>query len=218
MSGMPCFDHIQLTGRPLIVCDIDEVALEFITPFRNFLLSQGHDLLARSFRLQGNVVFTETGEPIAEAGMKALLEAFFLTQDAWQTPAPRAVETLAALAADVDLVFLTAMPPRHTALRRKLLDQHGLTYPLLATEAPKGPVIRQLISDVTVPTVFIDDIARNLQSVREHVPECLLINLMANEDFRLMSPFPGDGILIAESWAEAEVIIRRHLFDTPLAR
>ena len=215
MAGMPSFDHIQLTGRPLIVCDIDEVVLEFITPFQNFLRSQAHDLLPRSFRLHGNVVLGKTGEPVAESDMKALLEAFFLAQDAWQIPAPRAVETLEALSREADLIFLTAMPPRHTHIRRALLDRHELLYPLLATEGPKGPVIRHLISKAPVPTVFLDDIARNLQSVREHVPDCLLINLMVNDDFRLMAPPPGDGILVVESWGEAETLIRKHLSGNP---
>ncbi|MDQ0320312.1 hypothetical protein QO002_002450 [Pararhizobium capsulatum DSM 1112] len=212
MAGMPDFDDIKLTGRPLIVCDIDEVVLEFVTPFRDFLRSQGHDLLPRSFRLTGNVVLENTGEPVAEGDVKALLEAFFLVQESWQVPAPRAVETLESLARDADLIFLTAMPPRHTAIRRALLDRHDLHYPLLATEDAKGPVIRQLTAQAPVPTAFLDDIARNLHSVRDSVPDCLLIHLMANEGFRRMAPPAGDGVLLAESWDEAEVLIRKHFF------
>ncbi|OBZ96298.1 hypothetical protein ADU59_08120 [Pararhizobium polonicum] len=210
MTDVLDLNHIHLSDRPLIVCDIDEVVLEFLTPFRDFLRASGRDLLPRSFRLHGNVVQRDSGEPVADQMTTDLLEEFFVQQDAWQTPADRVVETLASLSADADIIFLTAMPPRHTGVRRALLDRHGLHYPLLASEEPKGPIIKRLHDARDVPLVFIDDILRNLQSVRTHAPECLLVNLMANADFRAMAPDPGDGILKADSWTDAAEIIRGH--------
>ncbi|TCM57525.1 hypothetical protein C8J36_102325 [Rhizobium sp. PP-F2F-G48] len=207
-----CFDHITLTDRPLIVCDIDEVVLEFVTPFQTFLKAGGRELLPRSFRLHGNIVPLGSTEPVPDAMVPTLLEDFFQTQDAWQTPARQAAETLADLSGEADIVFLTAMPPRHTEVRRRLLDRHGLSaYPLLATEAPKGPVVRQLHDARDVPVVFIDDILRNLESVRAHAPDCLLIRLMANAEFLAMAPAPSEGIESAADWADAARIIRRHL-------
>lgn len=203
-------NHIHLADRPLIVCDVDEVVLEFLTPFRNFLLSSGRDLLPRSFRLHGNVVDLDTSLPVEDTVTSDLLETFFRLQDQWQTPADLAVDTLAALSADADIIFLTAMPPRHTAVRRSLLDRHGLCYPLLASEEPKGPVIKRLHDARDVPLVFVDDILRNLQSVQTHAPDCLLINLMANAEFRALAPDPGDGIATAGSWTDAAAIIRTH--------
>lgn len=211
MPDMLDLDHIHLTGRPLIVCDIDEVVLEFLTPFRNFLRSCGNDLLPRSFRLHGNVVALDTGNPVEDAMTSELLETFFRLQDQWQTPADLAVDTLAALSADADIIFLTAMPPRHTGVRRALLDHHGLHYPLLASEEPKGPIIKRLHDARDVPLVFIDDILRNLQSVQSHAPDCLLINLMANAEFRAMAPDPGDGIAKADCWTDVATLIRAHI-------
>jgi hypothetical protein len=205
------FGHICLSERPLIVCDIDEVVLEFLTPLRNFLNSSGHDLLPRSFRLHGNIVATDGGEPVSDSRTSAFLEEFFALQDQWQTPAEDVVETLADLANDADIVFLTAMAPRYAATRRTLLDRHGLHYPLLASEEPKGPIIQRLHDARDVPLVFIDDILRNLQSVRDCAPDCLLINLMANAEFRAMAPHPGDGIMTADGWAQTAAIIRQHL-------
>ncbi len=203
-------NHIHLADRPLIVCDIDEVVLEFLTPFRNFLLSSGRDLLPRSFRLHGNIVDLDSSLPVEDTVTSDLLETFFRLQDQWQTPADLAVDTLAGLSADADIIFLTAMPPRHTAVRRSLLDRHGLRYPLLASEEPKGPTIKRLHDARDVPLVFIDDILRNLQSVQTHAPDCLLINLMANAEFRALAPDPGDGIAKAGSWTDAAAIIRTH--------
>lgn len=210
MTEMLDLNHIHLSDRPLIVCDIDEVVLEFLTPFRDFLRASGRDLLPRSFRLHGNVVHLDSGEPVADQMTTDLLEQFFTLQDQWQTPADRVVEILAGLSTEADIIFLTAMPPRHTGVRRALLDRHGLHYPLLASEEPKGPIIKRLHDARAVPLVFIDDILRNLQSVRTHAPECLLVNLMANAQFRAMAPDPGDGILKADSWTDAAEIIRGH--------
>lgn len=203
-------DHIRLTDRPLIVCDIDEVVLEFLTPFRNFLRASGRDLLPRSFRLHGNVVALDTGLPVEDAMTSELLETFFRLQDQWQAPADLVVETLAGLSTDADIIFLTAMPPRHSGVRRSLLDRHGLHYPLLSSEEPKGPIIKRLHDARDVPLVFIDDILRNLQSVQTHTPDCLLINLMANAEFRALAPDPGDGITKADSWTDVATIIRTH--------
>ncbi|KQS93931.1 MULTISPECIES: hypothetical protein [unclassified Rhizobium] len=206
------FGHICLSERPLIVCDIDEVVLEFLTPLRNFLNSSGHDLLPRSFKLHGNIVAIDSGEPVSDVRTSAFLEEFFALQDRWQTPADRVVETLADLANDADIVFLTAMAPRHAGTRRTLLDRYGLHYPLLASEEPKGPIIQRLHDARDVPLVFIDDILRNLQSVQACAPDCLLINLMANAEFRAMAPHPGDGIMSANGWTQTAEIIREHLF------
>lgn len=206
-----CLDHISLTDRPLIVCDIDEVVLEFVTPFQNFLKSGGWELLPRSFRLHGNIVQLGSREPVPDTMVPTLLEDFFLAQDEWQTPASTVAETLADLSSDADIVFLTAMPPRHTEVRRKLLDRHGLSaYPLLATEAPKGPVVKRLHDARDVPVAFIDDILRNLESVREHAPDCLLIRLMANAEFLAMAPAPTAGITSAKNWDDAARVIRQH--------
>lgn len=203
-------DHVRLADRPLVVCDIDEVVLEFLSPFAAFLNSRGHDLLPRSFRLHGNIVESATGEVAADAVVDALQEDFFRLQEDWQTPAALAVETLDALGRDADVVFLTAMPPRHSEARHRLLHRFGLAYPLVATEAAKGPVVQALHRSRPLPLAFIDDIHFNHLSVQESAPEALLIQLMANATFRAMAPDPGAKVLRATDWCHAERLIRAH--------
>ncbi len=203
-------DHVHLSDRPLVVCDVDEVVLEYLTPLDAFLRSRGHELLPRSFRLTGNIIDRVTGEAVLEAAVKALQEEFFATQDQWQTPAALAVETLGALGRDADVVFLTAMPPRHAEVRRRLLDRHGLDFPMVATEAAKGPVVQALHRGRSLPLAFIDDIHSNHHSVRESVPEALLVRLMANQAFLALAPDPGEFIVTASDWRDAERRIRAH--------
>ncbi|MCV3765409.1 hypothetical protein [Rhizobium sp. TRM95796] len=197
------------SARPLLVCDVDEVILEFLDPFHAYLESVDHRLHPDSFRLHGNIRHVG-GEAATAEAVEAFQEEFFRTQDKWQKPARNARETLERLSAGADIVLLTAMPPRHQGVRRALLDLFGFHFPMIATEEPKGPVVNQLISDRGVPAAFVDDIFTNLHSVRTHAPDCLLINLMANDIFRAMAPDPGERIHKAESWLEAELLIRGH--------
>ncbi|MBD9648388.1 hypothetical protein IB267_08490 [Ensifer sp. ENS09] len=210
MANAPTVHSITLGNRPLIVSDIDDVVLEFINPFKAFLKSCGHVLLPRSFRLTGNIITHADEQPVAEPEVKILLDAFYGSQDRWQAPAARAVETLSALSEEADIVFLTAMPPQHATVRRALLDQLGLPYPLLASEEPKGPIVQKLHGGRTVPLVFIDDMLRNLRSVKDHAPSCLPINLMADSDFKALAPKIDADIRAVADWPEAAAAIRAH--------
>ncbi|MDF1607098.1 hypothetical protein PZ897_02805 [Hoeflea sp. YIM 152468] len=205
-------DDLHLGERPLIVCDIDEVVLEFVTPFAAFLSHNGHELRANSFRLHGNIFELEAGAETPADEVSRLLELFFESQDEWQTPVVSAADSLARLSGQADIVFLTAMPPHHRKVRRKLLSSHGFDYPMIATEAPKGPAVLALHGARPHPVVFVDDIFVNLQSVRTHVPQTLLLNLMANEKFRALAPHPGEGVDIVTDWTHAETLIAAH-FD-----
>ncbi|WP_077961549.1 hypothetical protein [Ensifer adhaerens] len=210
MTNAPTVQGIALGNRPLIVSDIDDVVLEFVNPFKAFLESCGHVLVPRSFRLTGNIITQADEQPVAQAEVKILLDAFYGSQDRWQTPAAGVVETLAALSGEADIVFLTAMPPQHAAVRRALLDQLGLPYPLLATEEPKGPIVQKLHGSRTVPLVFIDDMLRNLRSVKDHAPSCLPINLMVESEFKALAPELDADIRAVADWPEAAAAIRAH--------
>ncbi|MDF1777457.1 MAG: hypothetical protein P1V13_15590 [Rhizobiaceae bacterium] len=202
---------ILLSDRPLIVCDVDEVVLEFLTPFGKYLRANGHELLPRSFRLTGNIVSLENQQEASADRVSTMLEDFFATQLDWQTPTHDVGEILSNLSALADILFLTAMPPRHYDARRALLDRHGLTYPLIATVEAKGPLIRDLHAERTQPLVFIDDMAYNHLSVLEHAPTVKAIHFMSNDHFRTMAPHPGDDVTLASDWHDIERIIKSHV-------
>jgi len=210
MSG-DIVEWIAASSRPLVVCDVDEVVLEFLDPLDRYLNSIEHKLHPDSFRLHGNIRSISEGIAATDERVAEMQEAFFASQDKWQTPAPGVVDVLKGLATDADIVFLTAMPPRHHDVRRTVLDLHGLTYPMIATEEPKGPVVASLIGGRSIPAVFIDDILRNHGSVRTSAPDCLLIHLMVNAVFRRMLPKAEEHIVVAEDWVDAERVVRRHL-------
>ena len=132
------------------------------------------------------------------------LTDFFASQDQWQSPLAGAVEAVSTLAADADVVLLTAMPHRHRAVRRAHLDQLGFPYPLLTTETAKGPAIRQLRGATQRPVAFVDDTPHHLVSAREAIEDAHLFHLMSVPSLRrLLAPLP-DRIEIVDDWREAE--------------
>jgi hypothetical protein len=189
--------------RPLLVLDVDEVLLEFVRPFIGFLGSRQLRFDTQSFRLHGNISEAATGAPVEHDGVSALLDEFFGLQADWQVAAEGAVETIAGLARDAEIVMLTAMPHRHRAIRRAHLDALGFPYPLLTTETAKGPAIRQLRGAHPRPVAFVDDIPHNLVSVRATVADAHLFHLMAHAEMRRLLPPLPDGVVITEGWADA---------------
>ncbi len=204
---------VRLGARPLIVCDVDEVVLEFLTPFNAFLKSRGHELLPRSFHLTGNIVSLETGAETPPGNVGSLLEAFYASQLEWQEPADRASACLAALSEFADILFLTAMPARHYDVRRALLDRHDLPFPLVAADRDKGPLIERLHDDRPQPLFFIDDMPHNLRSAKRHVPAANLLHYMANGTFRALAPHPGEDVTVASNWSEIEAVITGRVED-----
>lgn len=201
--------HIKLADRPLIVCDVDDVVLQFATPFEAFLLERGLTLLPRSFKLTGNIV-DATARALDAVAVKDLIHDFFVEQERWQTPFAEAVDSLNALAVEADLVFLTAMPPRYAEVRRRLLDRLTLSYPMISSEDPKGPIVAALHENRPLPVAFIDDMVSNLHSVREHVAECALVYMPPDVAIFRHAPEPEPPVHKAQDWAEARRLIEAH--------
>lgn len=193
--------------RPLLALDVDEVVLEFVTPFTAFVHSRGFAFKGDAFRLTGNVIHADTGQVADPVQTMGLLDGFFEEQADWQICAPGAQDVLARMAVDAEIVLLTAMPHRFRAQRRKLLDALGLPYPLLTTEASKGPSIRRLRGQSGRRAAFVDDLPHNLVSVQTASPDVSLFHLMAHKAMRAMLPPLPDGIHELADWNEAETAI-----------
>lgn len=205
-------DHIKLSDRPLVVCDVDDVVLEFATPFEAFLLERGYSLLPRSFKLTGNIV--DATETVLDAvAVKDLIHDFFIEQESRQTAFAEAVDSLHALAKEADLVFLTAMPPRHAEVRRRLLDRLTLSYPMISSEEPKGPIVAALHDKRPLPLAFVDDMVGNLRSVGDHVPDSALVYLPPDVAIFRFAPEPEPHMLRAQDWVEARRLIETHFRD-----
>jgi hypothetical protein len=210
MGEIVDLNHVELSDRPLLVCDVDDVVLEFLLPFEAYLLSLGHQLLPKSFRLTGNIVSIAGQQALEEREVKKILHDFFDQQEQWQKPFGNSVGTLQHLGATADVVFLTAMPPAFTQQRRRLLDRLGLDFPLLATESPKGPVVKALHGARELPLAFMDDMAHNLHSVADHAPECLLVHIAPHSEIHRHAPQTNPQVIRASDWDNASNRILAH--------
>ncbi|MET2826521.1 hypothetical protein [Mesorhizobium shangrilense] len=195
--------ELAADDRPLLILDVDDVVLEFIRPFPNFLKARGFGLTLASFRLTGNIAEQATGRLVEQAEVTALLDDFFHTQADWQSITDGAAEALSALGDRAEIVMLTAMPHKHRAVRRAHLDALGLNYPLLTTEMAKGPAVAKLRGDKGRPIAFVDDQPPNLVSARHSVADAHLFHLMADNSLREFLPPIPDDIVVVQDWPEA---------------
>ncbi|MER8576544.1 DUF2608 domain-containing protein [Mesorhizobium sp. M1338] len=196
-------EELVADDRPLLVLDVDDVLLEFIRPFPNFLRARGYDLTLASFQLTGNIAETASGRLIEQPEVTALLGDFFDAQADWQSITEGAAEALAGLGDRAEIILLTAMPHRHRAVRRAHLDALGVSYPLLTTEMAKGPAVAKLRGKARRPVVFVDDQPRNLASVHDAVADAELFHLMADNSLRAFLPPVPDDVIVVQDWREA---------------
>lgn len=200
-----------LRNAPLLICDIDEVVLEFLTPFMKFLAENDMELQPNSFALKGNIFDHKNGLYVNNQDVKRLTNAFFEVQDQWQTLTKHARQALANISADIDIIFLTAMPELYRDTRANLLKKLQMDYPLIASEEHKGVIVKRIHKGRKLPLFFIDDLNYNHKSVRKYNKRAHHIAIMANPTYRAMAPPYDDYVKSCENWHEIETYIRSQL-------
>ena len=198
-------------NRPLIICDVDEVVLHFVSPFGAFLQQQGYRLIKRSYALLGNIVDRETDLPVPGDQIGALVHAFFDAETHAQPKISGAAEALAALSESADILFLTNFPDDFRTRREQNLLDHGMPYPLHTNSGPKGQAAFKLARHHTEEIVFLDDIGSNLTSVRMHIPDATLIQFIGDHEFFDLAPSIDEVDFKTKHWAEAKAYIDERL-------
>lgn len=197
-------------GRPLVICDCDEVLLHFAQPFRDYL-AHAHDMTLRfdSFSLAGSIRRRACGTGIEQADVEPLLDGFF---EAWidrQYPAAGAVEALGALAQEADILILTNVKDAVRTRRGAELARHGMPYEVICNRGPKGPPVAALVAERR-PTaaVFIDDLPPHHGSVAKHAPQVHRLHMVADPELRALIPAAPDADARIDEWADALAFIR----------
>lgn len=194
--------------RPLVVSDCDEVLLHMVRHFRAWLdREQGVEFtmkgqnFARSMRRRGS------DQPLSEAEMWDLLGAFFDTEMHTQTPIEGAVEAIAELQREADVVILTNLVDERNEARCKQLLSVGINAPVYTNQGPKGGALSRIIAERT-PTrvVFVDDIARHHESARQEVPHGFRLHFCGEPELAEHVPCAfeaGDAHARIDTWREA---------------
>lgn len=201
-------DGLKLTGRPLVVCDVDEVVLHFLKPLEAWLDTRGLFLHAVSYGLTGNIKRKGGYDAVPKDEVHDLLLAFFDDEVGRQDAVEGAGAALLALADTVDVVLLTNLPHHHRERRMENLAGHGLGFPVITNDGPKGPALARLSALTSGPVVFVDDSPSNLKSVLATVPDVHVIQFVADARFLALSPDVPGVRLRTNRWNEVEAYVR----------
>ncbi len=196
---------LNLSGaRPLVVCDADEVLVKFIEGLERFLASRGLHLDVSSLAIHGNVSHRETGATVERDQVTVLMQEFFAHGTATLDPVPGAADALARLSRHADIVVLSNVPARDAEARSRNLRGHGMDFPVVANEGPKGPALAAIAARSGGQRLFfIDDLPHNLKSAAEHAGHSTRLHYMADPRLSRLMPTSPHAHYRPDDWADA---------------
>ena len=201
-------DAIRLDpARPLVICDADEVLLQFVAGLDRYLGTQGLYLDLTSFRIHGNVKSCATNDPVHDEAVSELLKTFFASETRHLDVVPGAADALRALTDVAQVVILSNLPETSRADRIENLTSHGMPYPVIAGKGPKGAVVKQLIDGFVPPVVFIDDLPPHIASVAAETPHVHRLHFIADKRLSRLLPKAPDAHARIDTWPEAQAWI-----------
>jgi len=186
--------------RPLLIVDVDEVLGLFVRGFEDYVASQGVDLRLDGWGLFGNLYGRDDGRLLDRADAVSLYNAYFHGPVEDMEPTPHAADRLAQLSGAASIVILTNAPDHCRAPRARWLARHGMDYPMLINEGPKGAAVAALAAQVTAPAAFVDDLIGNLDSAAAEAPSVARFQLVADPRIRAFAPAAPDRHRRIDDW------------------
>lgn len=195
---------LSFTGRPLVICDVDEVIVHFTRDFEAYIAREDLWLDTASFALNGNIKCRSTNRPAEDAVVADLISRFFDERTRHMEPIDGAVDALLHIGESADVVLLTNLPHTAGEHRRQNMSDHGLPFPLVTNSGPKWPAIGDILRRAgRRDAVFIDDSPHFISSAYEHAPEVHLVHFLHDERFaRHIAPLDYVSLRTG-SWSEA---------------
>jgi len=206
--------------RPLLITDCDEVLLHMVRHFRTWLdEAHGIDFALDSPDFGRAMTRRDGAAPPTTEEMWALLGGFFPAEMTRQTPVPGAVEALAALAGDADIVILTNVQDVCHAARVEQLARIGIAHRVVCNQGGKGEPVARLVAEHGDPvTVFVDDLGVHHESVARHAPRVHRLQLIAEPALApAVSPAPHAHARIDDWTAAHRWIADRFAAGVPAA-
>lgn len=198
-------------ARPLVVCDADEVLLQFVRALEAYLEDLGLYLDLKSFALTGNIKDGRTHRALEGSEVKRLLGEFFEHRVETVEPVDGAAEALSALAERAQIIVVSNIPFQRLEARRRSLRRHGMDYPVIANAGPKGGALARLAELVSAPIFFLDDIPGNIASVAERAARVTRMHFVADPRLaRLLEPAEDCHVRL-DTWPDARAFIEARL-------
>ncbi|EEA91913.1 hypothetical protein [Pseudovibrio sp. JE062] len=195
---------IEKRAHPLLICDVDEVLLQFIPHLERFMADHGISFKETAYRLKANMVYTQSGENLSDDACMAIIHDFFESEVGRQEAVPHAAEQLERLSKLCDIIILTNLPGTHNKpARENLLKSLGMGYPLVTNDGPKGGAVAALCAErAHHPVIFIDDSPTNILSVGKSTPHVQLVHFIADPRFYATSSDLPNVALKSNCWKE----------------
>lgn len=167
------------SGRPLVVCDCDEVLLHMVTHFRDWLAEEeGVDFSLNTGNFAEALRYHDTGAAVPPDEIWRLLGLFFDREMHRQHPIEGAVDAINMLARHADVVILTNLVDERREARAQQLAAHGIDARVFTNQGPKGPALARIVEEYRpTRTFFIDDLAQHHRSAKEMVPGITTLHL-----------------------------------------
>jgi len=174
--------------RPLLIVDVDEVLGLFMHGFGRYVAERGYEMRIERFALFQNIYKVGDTQHIDVPTGKILFDDFFRFGSEHMEPAPNAIASLNRLACSADIVVLTNAPGHARLPRERWLARHGIDYPMIINEGPKGEAVASLATRTEHPSAFVDDLLHNLDSAAKAAPAVHRFQHVADERLRQYAP------------------------------
>lgn len=198
--------------RPLLIVDADEVLFHFMAAFLDYIESQGHAFVFRSYALTGNVLAHPDGPPLEAKEVGRLIQGFFAERTRDIPPDPEAAPALRRLTADgVQAVVLSNVPERAAEDRRHALANAGIDLALAPWSGPKGEAVKALAGKTRLGAAFVDDIAHHHESVAAKAPDVYRLHYVTHPELRRILGHVPAAHAQSDDWPGLERLIRTRL-------
>ena len=198
-----------MSGRPLLVTDCDEVLLHMISHFADWVGGAhglSFNLSAPGFR---EALRDGEGKPVAAERIWPLLDEFFAGEMHRQNVVPGAVEALAELSREADIIILTNIGVEHEAGRVAQLERFDIRHRVLCNRGGKGRPVVELLEELRPSAaVFVDDLAVHHESVARHAPHVWRLHMVAEPRLAAHTPPAPHAHARIDDWGEAVEWIR----------
>lgn len=185
---------------PLVVVDVDEVLALFMRGFGRFVAARGFELRIDRFALFQNIYRPGESQHLDIAEGRQLFEEFFALDRHDIEVTPGAQAALANLARAANIVILTNAPESSRQARARWLAENGLPYALVLGSGLKGAPVAALASQTRGPTVFVDDLLSNLESVAEAAPSVHRFQFVGDVRLRDLAPSAPERHTRIDDW------------------
>lgn len=211
-----CYSDIEACTidptAPLVIVDVDEVLAQFMRGFGSFIERHGFELRVDRFALFQNIYRPGETDHLDLIAGRALFDDFFRDGADDLLPAEGAADALADLSTRAGVVILTNAPEHGRLARARWLKTHGFDYPLVINSGPKGPPAATLAKRTAGPSVFIDDLLPQLESVAASAPEVARFQMVSDSRLRPLAPSAPDRHSRIDHWPDLKTAIEGRLF------